>query len=80
MTKPGDGGSAFPGENTGYSYIPGMSLRDWFAGQVIAVLAAKANPLTVEQVRMKYAQESVRAAYEIADEALRFRLKDVEEE
>jgi len=34
MTKK-DGGPAFPNE---YDYIPGMTLRDWFAGQALAGL------------------------------------------
>lgn len=34
-----DGGSAFPcegGENSGLYADPGMTLRDWFAGQALA--------------------------------------------
>ncbi|MBZ9921803.1 hypothetical protein LB579_29360 [Mesorhizobium sp. BR1-1-7] len=34
MTSKNDGGQAFP-YNTAWG-TPGMSLRDWFAGQVIA--------------------------------------------
>ena len=42
-TKPSDGGPAFPlayqeDEFAAYERVPGMSLRDWFAGQAIAGL------------------------------------------
>lgn len=39
MSKIEDGGSAFPiegGEMSGLHSDPGMSLRDWFAGQALA--------------------------------------------
>lgn len=35
MTKY-NGGPAFPIETTATPYAPGMSLRDWFAGQALA--------------------------------------------
>ena len=35
-----DGGPAFPIEMTGTPYAPGMSLRDWFAGQALAGIMA----------------------------------------
>lgn len=39
MTTPNDGGPAFPVQFApGYTF-PGMSLRDWFAGQALAGLA-----------------------------------------
>ena len=41
MTPPNDGGPAFPvhpSEQSGGH--PGMSLRDWFAGQAMAVMTA----------------------------------------
>ena len=78
MTKEKDvGGQAFPGQHTGYDYIPGMTLRDWFAGQAISGLAAKVRP---GEAFMMGAYAVVERAYAIADEALRARLKDVEEE
>lgn len=49
MSTPNDGGPAFPGLETWWNTTtkqheqvgpPGMSLRDWFAGQAIAVMAA----------------------------------------
>jgi hypothetical protein len=33
--QPKDGGPAFPIETTATPYAPGMSLRDWFAGQAL---------------------------------------------
>jgi hypothetical protein len=35
-----DGGPAFPIETTATPYAPGMSLRDWFAGQALCGLMA----------------------------------------
>ena len=36
MTKPNNGGPAFPLPHASH---PGMSLRDWFAGQALGCLA-----------------------------------------
>lgn len=37
MSIPDDGGPAFPSPDTrGYDGVPGMTLRDWFAGQALA--------------------------------------------
>lgn len=43
MSKEQDGGPAFPARKERYiaqeltvDYLPGMSLRDWFAGQVVS--------------------------------------------
>ena len=71
MTQPNDDGPAFPGQNTGPDYNRGMSLRDWFAGQAIAGLA-DSERYNVPSI--------VQLAYGIADEALRVRMKDIEEE
>lgn len=38
MNKIEDGGPAFPADNFAAQYCPGMSLRDWFAGQALAGL------------------------------------------
>jgi len=43
MSKINDGGPAFPfegGANNGYSPDPGMTLRDWFAGQAFPAIYA----------------------------------------
>jgi hypothetical protein len=39
-----DGGPAFPIETTATPYAPGMSLRDWFAGQALAGLVRSEQP------------------------------------
>ena len=71
MTKPNNGGPAFP--------LPqdhnrrGMSLRDWFAGQALSVLASEIDQSSGEPVRGVRVQRAVQLAYEIADEALRVR-------
>lgn len=36
MSATNDGGAAFPVTNTTLAGMSGMSLRDWFAGQVLA--------------------------------------------
>lgn len=67
-----DGGPAFPApseddDRTGEPYVvgfPGLSMRDWFAGQALAgALANFASRLTYEEV--------ARRAYLIADEMLK---------
>lgn len=40
MTKAADGGPAFPTGTTTYGSKRGMSLRDWFAGQILAGMLA----------------------------------------
>lgn len=66
-TKPEDGGPAFPsiramerardGSMTITEKEPGMSLRDWFAGQALAgFLATMANPKAVDAVYDEAAQ------------------------
>lgn len=42
MSAPKDGGPAFP-QNATVEASPGMSLRDWFAGQALAGLCAAHN-------------------------------------
>ncbi len=45
-----DGGPAFPIETTATPYAPGMSLRDWFAGQALAGCAVdEAHPRMAAQ-------------------------------
>ena len=77
MTKPNNGGPAFPLPSASN---PGMSLRDWFAGQALSALAANIRVDAMDQTRIRETNQAVQYAYEIADEALRVRLKDVEEE
>lgn len=67
MSVPHDGGPAFPGEEVGYSSIgsfriprPGMSLRDYFAGQALAGLLAS-SPRRIDDKVAAF------GAYAIAD-------------
>ena len=62
MTKPFDGGPAFPVETTATPYAPGMTLRDWFAGQAIRVRWGDGTAMTAEQ--------AANMAYHLADAML----------
>lgn len=68
MTQPNDGGPAFP--RSGSDYVPaqeGMSLRDWFAGQVLAGLASN-------EERWVSANEVIsKSCYEAADAMIKAR-------
>jgi hypothetical protein len=72
-----DGGSAFPGISdsrcgydehrepyTAFESIPGMSLRDWFAGQALA------HPYTQVEDACNHAAKTAHWAYELADAML----------
>ncbi len=70
--KENDGGRAFP-VPAGF-YMGGMSLRDWFAGQVLPVAISNCSPVeclyneTMEQM-------FARKAYTLADAMLAERVK-----
>lgn len=77
MAKIDDGGPAFPaegGDGSGLHANPGMSLRDWFAGQALpgcmlrCAASEKADGETVEGMFS-------RRAYEVADAMLKERKK-----
>ena len=77
-----DGGSAFPSEQGetqnnewNQTYQPGMSLRDWFAGQALAGMMA--NPILLE-LHEDYAM-TAKACMHFADAMLAERLKGGEE-
>jgi hypothetical protein len=73
MSKQNDGGAAFPVPDDA-SDIPGMSLRDWFAGQALAGLASDGERLNaVHEYGDDPAQAVALAAYAIADAMLRAR-------
>ncbi len=82
MTNINDGGSAFPGMQHGinplngmpYSYeAPGMTLRDWFAGQAMAAIINKI-PAYVGGRQDQHTNETVaRGAYNYADAMLAIR-------
>lgn len=57
---------AFP--NPYYSNVPGMTLRDYFAGQALVALVAEPGDLTISDV--------TKDAYRIADAMLAARQKD----
>lgn len=63
-----DGGPAFPNKDELGSMIPGMSLRDWFAGQALAGIMS--NPALLDNgdaVTIQWASTKARMA---ADELL----------
>lgn len=80
-----DGGPAFPrvGEGVGNPHYdaPGMSLRDYFAGQALAGMCARDltgnslgnNHINNAQVRGEGGVRFAGAAYELADAMLRAR-------
>jgi hypothetical protein len=66
MTKPNNGGPAFPTDLETKPTLRGMTLRDYFAGQVIASVKGW-HPGD------KRGKSSATIAYEIADAMLRAR-------
>ena len=74
-----NGGSAFPRKEL-YSQSPGMTLRDWFAGQIISGICANGNisrdmasyNLFGEVAHKIYSD----SAYKLADEMLRRRTEN----
>ena len=67
MSDPDDGGSAFPfaEATTDFSVSPGMTLRDWFAGQAIIGMTSQSER-KVNDVK-SYARIFARDAYTFAD-------------
>ena len=61
MTKPNDGGPAFPSDRFGEL---GMSLRDWFAGQALAGIMANAK---LVMVLAESKQDPASCAFEMAE-------------
>ena len=68
-----DGGSAFPvfeAKRCDADYDmtePGMSLRDWFAGQALNAVITRPNSIEDFEEIPEYVTAFVKAAYEIAD-------------
>jgi hypothetical protein len=75
--KPKDGGLAFPSEQSecqdgtwNQTYSPGMSLRDWFAGQALAGIVTR-DDIVGTEARLRHVKGSVAdLAYEYADAML----------
>lgn len=76
MDKINDGGPAFPGA-VDTAAPPGMSLRDWFAGQALAGLTA--NPEEAKGMSDRSLADTTRiaatAAYLLADAMIKERSK-----
>jgi hypothetical protein len=76
MNEIKDGGPAFPriGEGLGNPYydVPGMSLRDYFAGQALITAMCSDNSRTEREAR-ECARQMARRCYEIADAMLKAR-------
>ena len=64
MSIPDDGGSAFPfaEATTDFSVSPGMTLRDWFAGQALAGMLDRTYGMKIEIIAAR--------SYEMADAML----------
>lgn len=67
MSKPDDSGPAFPSPDTrGYDGVPGMTLRDWFAGQALIGQLASCS-LGYEYTGADAASKCARDTYKYAD-------------
>lgn len=66
-----DGGPAFPIATRNNGSHPGMSLRDWFAGQALTgLLSDPTNEIQEEESHGQYYAISAVSAYMIADAML----------
>ena len=77
MDKKDDGGPAFPvptdmsGGEAFYLATPGMSLRDWFAGQALAGLIGSGNLIAEAQAKNEDVSSfAARIAFKAADAML----------
>lgn len=75
-----DGGPAFPTDSSMSPFVtssPGMSLRDWFAGQALIGITMSASKLDaiVNYRSTGTAQEYTTIAYKLADAMLAARSK-----
>lgn len=64
-----NGGPAFPAEAFAAQHAPGMSLRDWFAGQIAAGMAAHSGTAGISFGPDDIAGRS----YQVADAMLKAR-------
>ena len=74
-TQKDNGGPAFPHGNPQQGGDPGMSLRDWFAGQALpgVIQTCNRDTMPANEARSEY---FARKAYEIADAMLAEREAD----
>lgn len=79
MSTPNDGGPAFPvpvhTATDGRTHDGGMSLRDWFAGQIVSGMAASAYWQENFQTNEQYVEAAIKSAYFAADVAIKSRSK-----
>lgn len=80
QSKTDDGGAAFPNGDLGGDVQPGMSLRDYFAGQSLAGGAdsfcdamGPHETATTEEDIAQHAERHAKAAYLLADAMLKQR-------
>ena len=69
MIAKNDGGPAFPCEGFAAQHAPGMTLRDWFAGQVLA------ESSIINGDNPEHAAKTAHRAYAIADAMIAERKK-----
>lgn len=67
--NPKDGGPAFPCDHLSDFYSKGMTLRDWFAGQVLMGLLASRNSNSPRF----HPEDDAAYVYAVADAALKAR-------
>ena len=73
-----DGGAAFPTKHealdpraTGWTMEPGMTLRDYFAGQaIVAIFSSPRTINAINKIDQDFAVSTALGAYDIADAML----------
>ena len=81
MSGINDGGPAFPSEGEGFGdprySTPGMTLRDWFAGQTFASIMTTAHGMGAasKEERAAILKQAAELCYEGADAMLEARKK-----
>lgn len=70
MSKIDDGGTAFPVVSDIFGHHSGMSLRDWFAGQVVSGMVAGGRGLDIS------VEQFAKSSYAIADAMIAERNKE----
>ncbi len=74
MSAKDDGGQAFPGRNFLGVPVPGMTLRDWFAGQALSLTTFVCDEASIEGESACDPARHATQAYAIADAMLVARL------